>query len=42
MENEENERDLFFYPKKGEGWVNIYRLADTDELEARFWFFIFS
>lgn len=34
MENEENERDLFFYPKKGEGWMNIYRIADTDELEA--------
>lgn len=25
MENEENERDLFFEPEKREGWVNIYK-----------------
>lgn len=27
-------RDLFFAPKKGEGWVNVYKIADTDQLEA--------
>ena len=26
--------DLFFAPKKGEGWVNVYKIADTDQLEA--------
>ena len=31
---EECSVDLFFAPKQGEGWVNIYRIADTDELEA--------
>lgn len=32
--DEEDNFDLFFDTKKGEGWVNIYRIADTDELEA--------
>lgn len=31
MENEENERDLFFYPKKGEGWINIYK-TDSERM----------
>ena len=32
--NSETSNDLFFAPKQGEGWVNIYRIADTDELKA--------
>ena len=38
ISNEENQRDLFFAPKKGEGWVNVYKIADTDEFEASFIF----
>ena len=30
----ESQLDLFFSPDQSEGWVNIYRIADTDELEA--------
>lgn len=30
----ESQLDLFFATKQGEGWVNIYRIADTDQLEA--------
>lgn len=32
--DEEDNFDLFFDTKKGEGWVNIYKMPDTDELEA--------
>ena len=34
LENEENDSDLFFAPEKKEGWVNVYKIADTDQLEA--------
>ena len=30
----ETSDDLFFASKQGEGWVNVYKIADTDELEA--------
>lgn len=30
----ESNSDLFFEPEKREGWVNIYKMPDTDELEA--------
>ena len=30
----ESNSDLFFAPEKKEGWVNIYRIPDTEELEA--------
>ena len=30
----EGNSDLFFGPEKKEGWVNIYRIPDTEELEA--------
>ena len=26
--------DLFFAPEKKEGWVNVYKMPDTDQLEA--------
>lgn len=28
ISNEENYRDLFFAPKQGEGWVNLYKHED--------------
>ena len=31
---EECNSDLFFEPEKREGWVNIYKIPDTDELET--------
>lgn len=31
---EESNSDLFFAPEKKEGWVNVYKIADTDQLEA--------
>ena len=34
ISNEENQRDLFFAPEKKEGWLNVYKIADTDQLEA--------
>ena len=34
LETEECGLDLFFASEKREGWVNVYRIADTDELEA--------
>ena len=34
LETEECVLDLFFASEKREGWVNVYRIADTDELEA--------
>lgn len=34
IDNDESSSDLFFAPKKGEGWVNVYKIADTDQLEA--------
>ncbi len=30
----EGNSDLFFAPEKKEGWVNVYKIADTDQLEA--------
>ena len=30
----ESNSDLFFAPEKKSGWVNIYKMPDTDELEA--------
>lgn len=30
----ESNSDLFFAPEKKEGWVNVYEIADTDQLEA--------
>ena len=30
----ESNSDLFFGPEKKSGWVNIYKMPDTDELEA--------
>ena len=30
----ESNSDLFFAPEKKSGWVNIYKMQDTDELEA--------
>lgn len=30
----ESNSDLFFEPEKREGWVNVYKIADTDQLEA--------
>ena len=30
----ESNSDLFFSPEKKSGWVNIYKMPDTDELEA--------
>ena len=30
----ESNSDLFFAPEKKEGWVNVYKIADTDQLEA--------
>ena len=30
----ESNSDLFFGPEKKEGWVNIYRIPDTEELES--------
>ena len=34
IDNDESSSDLFFAPKQGEGWVNIYKIADTDQIEA--------
>ena len=34
IDNDESSSDLFFDVKKGEGWVNIYKIADTYEREA--------
>lgn len=31
---EEGSSDLFFAPEKKSGWVNIYKIPDTDELET--------
>ena len=31
---EEGNSDLFFAPEKKDGWVNIYKMPDTDQLEA--------
>ena len=30
----ESNSDLFFAPEKKDGWVNIYKMPDTDQLEA--------
>ena len=30
----EGNSDLFFAPEKKDGWVNIYKMPDTDQLEA--------
>lgn len=30
----ESNSDLLFAPEKKEGWVNVYKIADTDQLEA--------
>ena len=30
----ESNSDLFFSPEKKDGWVNIYKMPDTDQLEA--------
>ena len=30
----ESNSDLFFAPEKKSGWVNVYKIADTDQLEA--------
>lgn len=30
----ESNSDLFFAPVKKSGWVNVYKIADTDQLEA--------
>lgn len=30
----EEEDDLFFDTAMNEGWVNVYKIADTDQLEA--------
>lgn len=30
----EGDSDLFFAPEKKDGWVNIYKMPDTDQLEA--------
>ena len=30
----ESNSDLFFAPEKKSGWVNIYKMPDTDQLEA--------
>lgn len=38
IDNDESSSDLFFAPKQGEGWVNVYKIADTDEFEASFIF----
>lgn len=32
--NTQSDRDLFFAPKIGEGWVNVYKMPDTYGLEA--------
>lgn len=32
--DEEGNSDLFFAPEKKDGWVNIYKMPDTDQLEA--------
>ena len=32
--DEECNSDLFFAPEKKSGWVNIYKMPDTDQLEA--------
>lgn len=32
--NEESNSDLFFAPEKKEGWVNVYKIPDTDKLET--------
>lgn len=32
--NTQSNRDLFFAPKIGEGWVNVYKMPDTYGLEA--------
>ena len=34
IDNDESSNDLFFAPKQGEGWVNIYKMPDTYELET--------
>ena len=31
---EEGNSDLCFAPEKKDGWVNIYKMPDTDQLEA--------
>ena len=33
-DNPGSELDLFFEEEKREGWVNIYKIPDTDELET--------
>ena len=33
-DNPKSELDLFFEEGKREGWVNIYKIPDTDELET--------
>ena len=33
-ESEFEEDDLFFDTVTNEGWVNVYKIADTDQLEA--------
>ena len=30
--HDENELDLFFIPEKHEGWLNVYRYTDTEEV----------
>ena len=34
FEDAEDALDLFFSHEKKEGWVNIYKMPDTDQLEA--------
>ena len=34
----EGNSDLFFAPEKKEGWLNVYKIADTDEREASYIF----
>lgn len=34
IDNDESSSDLFFAPEKKEGWVNVYKIADADQLEA--------
>ena len=34
----EGNSDLFFATEKKEGWVNVYKIADTDEREASYIF----
>ena len=34
IDNDESSSDLFFDSKQVDGWVNIYKMPDTDQLEA--------